>query len=265
MGDQGAALLTKYPIYREDIQLHGTFEAYMKAYYDSWVVFARQRGHGDIKPVLVTGVDMTRDFAMMAYSNDDDGLEAEFTTSASSAASPWGTWRTTGTIHTRCGPQSCRPPTPTRTADMTPSDNNRTETVSDVTPPDSGRTETVADSGLTETISDEYNNCVFVRYFTVRKRLGIPKVIKAAAGPHVLASWEARDDEESLLEAERGSDSGSDSGFEPSLFDGDEDDGSSVSSVESESDVVIHNIIPVRCLPWLSSFLHFSPILIDHP
>ena len=39
------------------------------------------------------GVDMTRDFAMIAYLNDGDGLRAEFTTSVPTVASAWGTWR----------------------------------------------------------------------------------------------------------------------------------------------------------------------------
>lgn len=252
-GDQGAALLTKYPTYREDIQRERTFEEYTKAHYDSWVAFARQRGHGsDIKPVLVTGVDRTKDFAMMSYSNDDDGLEAEFATSDSETASPWGTWRTTGAVHTKCGPQSCRPPTLTRAtdSDVPPSDYSRAETVSDETPPENSR------AGA---ISDEYNNCVFVRYYTVRKRLGIPRIMKAAAGPHDLGSG-ARDDQELSLETECGSDSDPDSDNVSRLFDDDDDDdGSSVSSVESESDIVIHNTIPVRCLPLFSSFLAIPP------
>ena len=68
---QGAALVTKYHTYREDIERESAFEEYTKRHYDSWVTFARNEQHGnDIKPVLVTGVDMTRDFAMLAYSNN---------------------------------------------------------------------------------------------------------------------------------------------------------------------------------------------------
>jgi len=45
----GAALLTKYPIYKEGVQLERTFGKYAIEHYDSWVVF----GHpDDIKPVL---------------------------------------------------------------------------------------------------------------------------------------------------------------------------------------------------------------------
>jgi len=116
-GDGGAALLTKHPTYKEDVQLGWTFEEYTKEHYDSWVTFAREREHPkDINPVLITGVDMTRDFAMISYSNDGDDLTAEFTTSAPGVASPWGRWRTPGVVCTNCGPQLCRrPPSTART------------------------------------------------------------------------------------------------------------------------------------------------------
>ena len=35
-------------------------------------------------------------------------------------------------------------------------------------------------------IPEECNQCVFVSYYTVRKTLGFPRVIKAGAGPHQL-------------------------------------------------------------------------------
>jgi len=221
-GDQGAILLTKHPTYREDAELGRAFEVYTKEHYDSWVMFARKRGHpDDIKPVLVTGVDMTRDFAMMSYSSDGYDLTAEFKNSTPGVPSPWGAWRTTGAVHTNCGPQSCRRPTSAQTADATSSGSSRTETV-----------------------SDEYNQCVFIRYYTVRKRLGIPRVIKAAAGPHDLGPGN-RDDED--CEMERSSDDGSN--VMPSVFDDDGGgDRSSVTSTDSESDVVIHNTTPVRSL-----------------
>jgi len=229
---QGAALVTKYPTYREDIQREQIFEEYTKRHYDSWVAFAREAGHGnDIKPVLVTGVDMTRDFAMMSYSNNGVRLASEFTASvpgvASASVSAWGTWRTEGLVHTNCGPQLCRPPSSTQAMDSMSSDNSRTEVV-----------------------SDEYNQCVFVRYYTVRKRpLLVPKVIRASAGPHDLGPGD-RDSEGSPLEAQSGSDSGSD--IVSSLFDDDgNDDRSSATSIDSEPDIVMHNTTAVRLLPYL--------------
>ena len=190
---RGAALVTKYRTYREDAELERHFGRYTKRHYNSWVEFARDRGHGDdLKPVLVTGVDMTRDFAMMAYSKNRVSLASEFTIPipvvGSVSASAWGTWRTEGLVHTNCGPQLCRPPSPTQTTEVSPSDTTRTET-----------------------IPDEYNQCVFVRYFTIRKRaLVIPTVMRAAAGPHDLGPG-GRDDEELFrAETRSNSDSGSD-------------------------------------------------------
>ena len=231
---EGAALVTKYPTYRGDAQRESTFKAYTKRHYDSWVTFARAAGHGDdIKPALVTGVDMTRDFAMMAYSNNGASMRSEFTTSvpmvASASASVWGTWRTEGLVHTNCGPQLCCPPSPTRTTDPTPSRHSDAET-----------------------IPDEYNQCVFVRYYTMRKRaLIFPTVIRAAAGPHDLGPG-GHDDELPEVGAQSDSDSGSDtvSGFW-------DDDSNSVTSIDSESYVVIHNTVSVRLRHIFRPFILF--------
>ena len=228
---KGGALITKYRTYREDVELESVLKAYTKRHYDSWVAFACEAGHGDdIKPVLVTGVDMTRDFAMMAYLNNGDSLRSEFTTSVPTPASAWGTWRTEGLVHTNCGPQMCCPPSSAQIADTTRSSDDDTETV-----------------------PDEYNQCVFIRYYTMRKRgLMFPRVMRAAAGPHDLGPGGHDDEGMPEVEAQSGSDSDSDtmSGF------GDYDR-SPVISIDPESDVVIHNMTSV----WSSLRLP-SPILI---
>ena len=216
---RGATLVTKYPTYREDAELELPFKAYTKRHYDSWVAFARDAGHGDdIRPVLITGVDMTRDFAMMAYVNSGVNLVSEFTISvpmvASASASAWGTWHTEGLVHTNCGPQLCRPPSSAQTTDLSPPGNNDTGTV-----------------------PDEYNQCVFVRYYTMRRRaLLFPRVIKAAAGPHDLGP-EDRDDEE-LLQMETIYDSDSGSDITSSLRGGEDgdDDEEGVSGTRDERD-----------------------------
>ena len=187
---QGAALVIKYPTYRGDIQREQIFEEYTKRHYDSWVAFAREAGHGnDINPVLVTGVDMTKDFAMMSYSNGLR-LKSEFTVSVpgsvSASASIWGTWSTEGLVHTNCGPQRYFPSTPIATPD-----------------------EPFPSISRTEPFPENYNQCVFVRYYTMRKRpLLIPRVIKAAAGPHGLGSGYP-DDECSPLVAQCDADASS--------------------------------------------------------
>ena len=225
-GDQGAALLTKHPTYKEDVQLERAFGGYTIEHYNSWVAFARECGHpDDIKPVLVTGVDMTRDFAMISYWNNGDDLAAEFTVSAPSLTSPWGRWRTPGVVYTNCGPQSCRPPSTLHTVDLASSGG-------DAHP---------------ESVSDEYRQCVFIRYYTMRKRLGIPRVIKAAAGPHDLGPGN-RDNGGSPLEAQSNSNSDSEIVLIP-LDVGRVDNGSSDTSIDSESVVLIHNTTAVRASP----------------
>ena len=218
--------MTKYPTYREDVKLAGAFEKYTKEHYASWVTFARETGHGDVNPVLVTGVDRTKDFAMLCYSNDDDDLRCEFTTPAPGSYA-WGSWHKTGFVYTNHGPQIASP-LPPQTADLASSGDDDTEIA-----------------------SDGYNQCVFIRYYTMRKRLGVPR-LKAAAGPHNLPGW-GRDGEGSSVEADHDpdpdsdSDSGSDSDSDTALFyDASDDDGGSVTSVETESDVVAHNVIAVR-------------------
>ena len=168
-GNRGAALVTKYSTYREDSLLESAFERYTKRHYKSWVAFARQKDYGnDVQPVLVSGIDMTRDFAMAAYSYEDTSVESDLTVAVpmlvSASASLWGTWRTRYTPHTNYGPQECAPP-----------------------PPD----QAVGTSSLqsAEPIPSTFNQCVFIRYYTMRSRGPLalfPKVIRAGAGPHDL-------------------------------------------------------------------------------
>ncbi|KAF9651704.1 hypothetical protein BDM02DRAFT_3110142 [Thelephora ganbajun] len=215
--NQGAALVTKHRTYREDLELESTLKKYTKRHYNSWVQFARDAGHGDdIKPVLVTGVDLTSDFAMMAYSSDSVGLKSEFRASDppvdSASASVWGTWHVEGLVHTNCGPQLCCPPSSTRATNPTISGKKATP--------------------------DEYNQCVFIRYFMMRKRaLVFPTVIRAAAGPHDLGPG-GRDDEE-LVRMETRSDSDSGTGSDIMSWDGHGDDDRNFISGE-DAHIVVH-------------------------
>ena len=208
---QGAVLVTKYRTYLEDVEHESAFEEYTKRHYDSWVTFARNARHGnDIKPVLVTGFDMTRDFAMMAYSANSTHLSSEFSTSvplvASASASAWGTWHTQGLVHTNCGPQLCSPPSSPDAPD--PSDSIQV----DATP-------------------NEYNQCVFIRYYTMRRRvLMFPKVIKAAAGPHHFDSGNNYDGSLPELVVQSSSDSDAES------------DGAGDSTTEYSSSVTSHDL-----------------------
>ena len=171
--ERGAALITQHPTHREDIERRGIFEKYIKQHYSSWVDFARERGDGDdARPILVTGVHLTQEFATIAYSDNRTRMECEFSVgvpaAASGSVSVWGSWRTPGLVHTNCGPD------PSRTR------GNRSSS-------DSGPT-------LESAIPEEYDQCVFIRYYTIRRRGFIPTVLKAGAGPHQLQGGSPEND-----------------------------------------------------------------------
>jgi len=192
-------LVTKHETYREDIERRRAFERYIKKHYDSWVDFAREHDHdSNPKPILVTGVDLTRDFAMVAYSNNSVRMECEFSAAVpavgSASLSLWGRWRTDGLVHTNCGPRS--------------------PVIGTASSSDAGD-----HTAPVSTIPSEYNQCVFIRYYTMRRRVLIPIIIKAGAGPHDLGDHDSGNDS-------------SDSACFQGLSSGDSD----------VSDAVIHNL-----------------------
>jgi len=210
-------LVTKHETYREDIERRLVFEKYIKRHYNSWVDFAREQGHdSNPKPVLVTGVDLTRDFAMVAYSNNSVRMECEFSAAAPAVASAslslWGRWRTEGLVHTNCGP-------PLLAIETTSS-------------PDSGDHATPV-----SIIPNEYNQCVFIRYYTMRRRVPILKIIKAGAGPHDLGDHDSEND-------------ASESAYFQGLSSGDSD----------TSDVVVHNL-PLVGVALIAIFYPYSTIV----
>ena len=173
-GDRGAAVTTRHSTYNEDSQLDSEFKEYTKRHYKSWVKFASHKKYGEnLRPVLVSGFDMAKDFAMIAYSNNytsdlsDETISTPMFGSTSASAS-WR-WRATCSPNVKHGPQQRRPP-------------------SSVVPPS-------LQSRATESPANEFNQCVFVRYYTMRFGLGLfPRVIRAGAGPHDLGSGEGRGD-----------------------------------------------------------------------
>jgi len=169
-----------------DAENQDAFEQYTKKHHDSWVQFARDKRLGrDVRPVLVSGFDLTKDFAMVAYSNTGASLETDLTLSvpmvASASASLWGTWRTRGPTHINHGPQQCIPPFFAQFSSMSSGPRS------------------------TGTTADDHIQCVFVRYYTVHKKMGLlPRVIRASAGPHDLGSGHNRGDTFPELVAQRG-------------------------------------------------------------
>ncbi|KAF9791044.1 hypothetical protein BJ322DRAFT_1171048 [Thelephora terrestris] len=214
--EQGAALVTKCHTFRADVECEADYEEYTKRHYNSWVTFSRKKRLGnDIKPVLVTGVDMTREFSMMAYSSNGASLSSKFTIPApliaSASGSAWGKWETRGLIHTNCGPHLQNlPPLPEGLGPEIFKPNieggpqrpypNTEETPEELNP-------------KIVKIPEQFNQCVFVRYYTMRWRaLWIPEVMKASAGPHDLGPGKNYD--ETLPELMVQSTSDSNTGFE---------------------------------------------------
>ena len=116
---------------------------------------------------------MTKDFAMVAYSNESTSLESDLTIAvpmlASASASVWGTWRTKCSPHTNYGPQQC------------------------ILPLNDRAIESASSQSDARSIPNDFNQCVFVRYYTMRSRKWMPpKVIRAGAGPHDLCSGDNR-------------------------------------------------------------------------
>ena len=146
------------------------FEEYTARHYKSWVDFAGKKGLGkNLKPVLVSGFDVTRDFLMFAYFHEETSLKSDVSATlpliASVSTSMWGTWRASRTPHKQEGPQGYKPLTPKRAKEL-----------ASLELPRGG-------------IPKEFDQCVFVRYYTVRWKMGLfPKVIRAGAGPHDLGS-----------------------------------------------------------------------------
>ena len=231
--ERGAALVTKYHTYQEDIAHGSVFEEYTKKHYDSWVKFASKHGK-DVKPVIISGVDMTQDFAMIAYASNNAQLTSKFTISAplaaSVSASVWGTWRSNGLVHTNCGPQVCTPPPPSGLSSLPPAGG-------------SGGRKKRKGKEKADTAEMEYNQCVFIRYYTVRKLFLVPKVIKAAAGPHDLGPGNNRGETFPELVVQ----SSSDPDTVPSGGDNTLANSSTLASDNESLLEVVHNIPSVSC------------------
>ena len=191
--NQGAALITNHPTCREDFERKRQFQIYIKKHYDSWVDFARDQMHGDdIKPILVTGVDLTKQFAAMAYSDNQTRVLCEFSVEApavaSAAFSAWGTWSTPGLVHQNCGPSQGS------------AQGNRNQ--------GSG-----GSPASRSAIPEDHNQCVFIRYYTIRKRLFIPMVIRGGGGPHQLPKGDTGGDDAEAAVVEISDDDSDDDGL----------------------------------------------------
>jgi len=172
---RGAALITKYPIYRERIERDHEFADYTKKHYASWVNFAWEHGYPeDVRPILVTGVGLTQEFATVAYSDNEGQAKCEFSATlhgtASASASGWGSWNVSaGIVHTNCGPNL-------------PQQNPR---------PSPGY-------APGSEIPNECTQCVFIDYYTICKRSRIPTVVEVDVGQHQFPARDYDPDERVL-------------------------------------------------------------------
>ena len=226
-GNSGAALRTRYPTYVEDAELESAFETYTKCHYESWVTFAHQKRYGDVRPVLVSGFDMTKDFAMLAYSSKSTSLEGdshiEVSMFASASASITVKRHRTCSPHFKCGPQPWGHAPSTRRTIGFPS----LRLANPRAPP------------------KEFNQCVFIRYYTARPRKWMPpKIIRAGAGPHDLGPGDNKGDSPPELTVETPA--------EPNMS-GDEGLGGrsdlTTDAAASDPIVIVRNIPDVGCFP----------------
>jgi len=152
-----------------------TFKRYVRRHYESWVRFAHDKEYDDdgdeVQPILVSGFDMTRDYAMLAYSNRglslEAGVEIDALMFASASASVRVTRHTECSPHFKCGPEPWGLCPDQQAIDL----------------PEGSRS---ADPRATP---NSFDQCVFIRYYTARLRKWLPpKVLRARAGPHDLGS-----------------------------------------------------------------------------
>ena len=219
-GKRGASLITGSDTYRKDASSeYGVFMGYTKRHYRSWVEFSRSSG--DVQPILVDGFDLTKDYTMVAYSNEDTydcKLAFDIPIVAPVSGSIRGTWRTNKTPHTKSGPQERLPPHERATG------------------PSSQPAE--------ESATNEFNQCVFIRYYTMRwKNWVFREVIRAGAGPHDLGSGDSRGGVFPELTVRTSAESTTSDDEDPGgQWDHTTDD------TGSDADIVVHNTPHVRFL-----------------
>ena len=162
-GKRGAALVTRYPVYREDALEIPVFKEYTNTHYNSWVTFASW--YRKVDPVLVYGFDMTKDWAMTAYSNEVSSVSnLSISVPMGTSASAFFKVESSGSPHTKSGPLQRTPP---------------------IMPEPTG----------TGPVPEHYNQCVFLCYCTMCRWMGLfPTAVQAAAGPHNLSPGHNRDD-----------------------------------------------------------------------
>lgn len=187
---RGAILITQDWVRAEDSVRERVYERYIKKHYRSWLRFADSQGFsvGLKDLVLVTGHDMTQEFAMAAFADNDTTLQISFRAglpyAAAASISAWGAWETSPAVHRNCGPPGSfrrRPVTPEPAAE--------------------DATESETDSTDADAHEDSFAHCIFLRGYRMRARTRLfpPGSIKAAAGPAPLPRGDGSTDSSRVL------------------------------------------------------------------
>ena len=230
---RGATLITDHTTYKEDMERMGNAEKYIRKHHKSWVYLAEERGDGDVRPVLVTGVDLTKRFASMARSDGDTRLGCAFSVGppvgGSGSLGVWGSWSSEDPlVHTNCGP-----PTPPERGNQSPSDSPSEGPSLELIPP------------------ADHNQCVFIRYYTMRWKFF---VLKAMAGPHQLPDGDTGnyDDDTGAV------------AVETSNFDDDSTQDASLNVTQNAPPVSPNNTIVCRCSQNLSRMTATASTLLQN-
>ena len=114
---RGAALLTRYRVWSEDATAELAYIRYIKKNYKSWLYFAQSKDRNVAmhELILVTGHDITHNYAMAAFTDNSVALRISFqvgSANSSSSISAWGTWQTSPAVYQNCGPLSSRTSAP---------------------------------------------------------------------------------------------------------------------------------------------------------
>ena len=140
-------------------------EEYAQRHGESWVKFSRDKGFGDVKPILVSGFDMTRDYAMLVYSDKGVSLDvgAQFTLLDAPVITV--TCRQECSPHFRCGPEPW-----------------------DLSPIRQAKYLFSSPSADPRSTPNRFNQCVFIRYHTMRPRDWLFRrffpILRVGAGSH---------------------------------------------------------------------------------
>ena len=161
---RGAALVTKGHAVRHDAIAKGPFSKHMLAHCKSWLSYANDELQRDIALrdlILVTGCDLTKEWATAVFNETGRAASIAFEVDAQVASANlgfWGRWSGTTSVPHRTWPSI--PPSPLSTIGKPSVD------------------------PYFSTDTADWTQCVFIRGYRVERRFRIgPKGMKAAAEP----------------------------------------------------------------------------------